>query len=98
MLIPAESRAGEFVTLTQFSLWSDTYGEDTIRITSSVGISNPEGCTDPDSYFVRSTLSSTVKSRIYSTLLAAKMGGKSVNVFLDGCESSRPGISTVVIE
>ncbi len=98
LLIANQSHAAEFVTLTQFSLWSDTYGEDTIRITAAGGVPNPEGCHDADSYFVKSTLSTTVKMRIYNTLLAAKMGEKPIKIYLDGCESSRPAVSTVIIE
>jgi hypothetical protein len=82
-----------------FSIWSGAYDADVIRIGGvSASITNPAGCADPDSYMVRTTLTKETKARIYATLLLAKAIGKSVTIWVNGCESARPAIETVIIE
>ena len=85
--------AGEWVDLTGFYLWSNTYLLDVIRVEVGGVIQNPGGCSDPDSYMVLTTLSAEAKQRIYSTLLAAKLAGRPVRLRVDGCESNKPPLS-----
>jgi hypothetical protein len=83
------------VKLDDFKLWSTTYGKDTIRV---LPIGQPvvaSECADPDSYMVSTSLTEPAIARIYSTLLAAKMSGISVELHVDGCEYSRPAIRSV---
>lgn len=49
---------------------------------------------------VSSALSAEVRQRIYSTLLAAKLAGRPVRLYLDtnACESNRPRVNNVTIE
>ena len=90
-----------WVTLSTFTLWSNTYEADTIRV-SAPDYYNPAGavCNNPDSYMVSSTISEQARQRIYSTLLAAKMANKPVNVSLatNTCQEGRPKIINVTID
>jgi hypothetical protein len=98
LAFPALANA-EWTTLPpSFSLWSSTHGADVIRVLVSTTPSNPSGCADNDSYMVRTTLTQEVKSRIYASLLLAKAMGKPAQVWVNGCESARPAIETVVVE
>lgn len=87
-----------WATLTNFTLWSNTHSNSTIRLVVPGALVNPSGCTDPDSYMVQSTLSTDAQKRIYATLLAAKLSGKSVQAWVSGCESNRPAILNVTID
>ena len=87
----------EFITLTSYTLWSNTYNANFIRITDAGTPVNPSGCTDLDSYMVLSTLSKEAQSRIFATLLTAKALNKPVQIFVSGCEQSRPAIQNVTI-
>ncbi|UTW44511.1 hypothetical protein KFE80_08895 [bacterium SCSIO 12696] len=89
--------AGE-VTLENFQLWSTTYGNDVIRVLPVGATVIADGCTDPDSYMVKTSLPEAVKARIYSTLLAAKMAGKTVKITTSACEDNRPAINNVILE
>jgi len=89
--------AGEWVDLTDFYLWSNTYLLDIIRVQVGGTVQNPSGCSDSDSYMVLTTLSEEAKQRIYSTLLAAKLAGRPVRLRIDGCESNKPAIISVVL-
>lgn len=89
--------AGKWVDLTDFYLWSNTYLLDVIRVEVGGAIQNPGGCSDPDSCMVLTTLSEEAKQRIYSTLLAAKLAGRPVRLRVDGCESDKPTIISVVL-
>lgn len=95
-LLSLNATASE-VVLDKFQLWSTTNGDDLIRVipTGTAVVAN--GCSDPDSYFVKSTLSETVKDRIYNTLLSAKLSKQAVTIKLSGCETNRPAIDTVII-
>ena len=81
-----------------FQLWATTNGNDAIRVVPVEARINPDGCTDADSYMVKKTLSEASKARIYSALLAAKMGARGVTLQIEGCESARPAIVDVVIK
>jgi hypothetical protein len=93
-----------FVTLSGvYTLWSNTYAGDTIRIVvTSLDYYNPAGsaCTNVDSYMVSSAISAEARQRIYSTLLAAKMAGKPVKLSLDTnyCEQARPRVLNVTLD
>jgi len=76
--------------LTDPVIWSNA--GTAIRV-GMPNIVNNWACTDPDSYFVQSTLSQQVQSRILAVLLTAKALGRPVTVRLDGCESNRPAIT-----
>jgi len=97
MSLPAYS-TDTFVTLTEYELWSNTYNDSQIRILDLDGVSNPESCTDPDSYFIDPATSDVLENRIYSTLLAAKIGNQEVTVVLNSCWSNRPRIINVILE
>jgi hypothetical protein len=90
----------DWVTLpASFTLWPTTYDADIIRVTSvPTPLTNPSGCADTDSYMVRTTLTKEAKSRIYASLMLAKATGKPVTVWVNGCESARPAIETVLVE
>lgn len=98
LLTFAESHA-DMVTVASFSVWSTVYGTDTIRVTSPQ-IVNPAGCSDSDSYLVLSTLCRESNSRIYATLLSAKMQGTGIQLSISPstCESNRPAIDTVILQ
>lgn len=96
-MVYSANATAEFVTLSNFTLWSNTYANAQIRL-SDVGVPiNPSGCTDLDSYMVLSSLSAEIKNRIYSTLLSAKAMNRPVKLWVEGCESNRPAILTVII-
>lgn len=96
----APSARAEWATLpAHFSIWSGNYDADIIRIGGvAPSIANPAGCADPDSYMVRTTLAKETKARIYVSLLLAKAMGKPVTIWVNGCESFRPAIETVIVE
>jgi hypothetical protein len=90
------------VDLSDFQLWSATNGSDLIRvIPKGVPVMTPQinalapACTDNDSYMVKTTIAPAAISRMYSTLLAAKMSAKTVTLVLSGCETNRPAIVSV---
>ncbi|MBQ4831574.1 hypothetical protein J8L84_20050 [Alteromonas sp. MMG017] len=87
------------VEISTFQLWSTTRGLNIIRVipTNSGSLSNPGNCTTLDSYMVRRSLTEEEKSRMYSTLLAAKMAGISVSLEIMGCEENRPAIRDVIL-
>lgn len=90
------------VTTEGFTVWSNTYGSDTIRVFPNDGVYNPAGssCSDPDSYMVSTSLSKEAQQRIYATLMAAVMAKHAVDLILDtnGCEDGRPKILHVAIK
>lgn len=92
-----------FVTLSgACTLWSNTHSNDTIRIVvTPADYYNPAGaiCCDVDSYMVASNISAEARQRIYSTILAAKLAGKAVKLYVDsdGCEQGRPRVLNVTI-
>lgn len=89
-----------WVTLRNFSLWSNTHETDTIRVEVVDGYYNPaQTCSNPDSYMVSSALSFEARSRIYSTLLAATLASKSIVAYINpsSCEKDRPQILNVKI-
>ena len=94
--ISMPARAG-IVNLSSFQLWSTTNGSDVIRVIPDNASVVAEGCNDPDSYMVDTALTDAAKSRIYSTLLAAKMSDKPVRLNIQGCESNRPAINNVIL-
>lgn len=98
LLTFAESHA-DMVTVASFSVWSTVYGTDIVRVTSPY-IVNPAGCSDSDSYMVLSTLSRESKSRVYATLLSAKMQGTGIQLSISPstCESNRPAIDAVILQ
>jgi hypothetical protein len=80
--------------LTDFKVWA-IGSEKNIRVTLTSSVSpanNPAGCTDPDSFFVLSTMAAETQSRIYATLLAARIAEKPVWIRINGCELNRPAI------
>jgi len=98
LLFTAYAHAAGTVYVTNFSVWSNTYNDPTIRVTTGETRFNPESCTDPDSYMVDDTLPDLVKNRIFSTLMAAKMAGKKIRLWISGCYANRPAIKTVILE
>ncbi len=94
--------ADQSITLNDFELWSTTYATDTIRVFPTGIPVNNSSCSgagsNPDSYMVKTTLSPAAISRIYATLLSAKMSGKPVVIYTSGCEDNRPAILTVMIK
>ncbi len=92
------------VTLSPaYTLWSNTYQDNTIRIVLPAGdYYNPAGavCNNVDSYMVSSSITAEARQRIYSTLLAAKLASKPVKLRLDTnvCEQGRPRVLNVTID
>ena len=97
ILSASAQSAGQFVTISNFKLWATTYGNNQIRITS-VTIINPGSCADPDSYVVKSSLTLEEKNRIYGMLLAAVTAKKSVEIWVDGCEGTKPTFHDVLMQ
>ena len=99
LMMPFYSHA-EFVMLEDFTLWSNTYETDTIRVykKDNQPVVNPNSCGDPDSYMVASRLSEDARERIYSSLLAAKMANRTVKIWVSGCERERPAILHVTFD
>lgn len=96
---------GGQVTLTadSYKLWSNTPGSNNvIRISMRAdSVYNPsQNCTDLDSYMVSSVIPEVARQRIYSTLLAAKLAGRPVRLYIDtnACEDKRPRVNNVTIE
>lgn len=87
-----------YITFSNFDLWSNTYLDPTIRIDDKDGEQNPGDCTDPDTYFVATSISQEAQNRIYSTLLAAKLSSKPVTAILNDCLSNRPRIISVILK
>ena len=99
LLSPLNSlAANNFYSMQDFQLWSNTYEWEVIRVIDLNGTQNPEGCSDPDSYFVSQSLSLEAQNRIYSTLLAAKLSGLPIQVVLNGCENTKPRITNVILQ
>ena len=96
-LVALPSYADEFVELSDFQLWSTTNGEDAIRVIPNGVAVRGQGCLDADSYIVKTTLTAPAISRVYATLLAAKMGSKPIKLFIAGCELNRPAIVNAII-
>ena len=98
VLYPAAVSSAEDIALSgnNMGIWTSGNGEDIIRVTTPDKIVNNWGCTDPDSYIVRSTSVTQVKERIYATLLSAKAHGMSLTIRVQGCESDRPAILDVL--
>lgn len=86
-----------WVTVTDYQLWSNFYLGSVIRVEVSGTVENPAGCSNPDSYMVLATLPEAVKQRMYSTLLAATLAGRSVRMRVHGCETDRPAVISVVL-
>ncbi len=90
--------------ITNYQLWSNTYGGNTIRVQVSGGSSeyyNPAvNCTNLDSYMVSDALSKAVQQRIFSVLLAGSLANKPVRLSLatNACEKNRPRILNVTIQ
>ena len=93
-LLDSVALAGSWVSIQNYELWSNTYNDDRIRITG-ITIQNPELCLDADSYMVHNGHPDAIKDRIYSALLSALISGKSIEIYIDGCESNRPRIKNV---
>ncbi len=89
-----------WVDTQDYELWTNTYETEFIRVIPNDGVYNPASCTDPDSYFVSSSLSLEAQQRNYSVLLAAAMAKRPVRLRIDpgSCEGSKPKISNVVIK
>lgn len=89
-----------WLTIDDFTLWSNTYTTDTVRIEIDGDYYNPANCTDTDSMMVAAELSEEARARIYSTLLAAKLSSTPVKLFIDSssCERTRPKVLNVVLE
>ena len=88
--------ANTFVKIKDYTVWSNTYSSDDIRV-SDVTVKNPDECTDPDSYFVASGLSADSKNRIYSALLAAAIADEEITIVINGCQQNRPAILSVLV-
>ena len=95
---PQAFSANNFYFMDNFELWSNTYETDVIRVVDLGGIQNPESCGDPDSYYVSTALSSESQNRIYSTLMAAKISGKTIEIVLNGCEGNKPRLVSVLLK
>ncbi len=91
-------KADAVIDIPDFQLWSTTNGTDIVRVIPNGVAVSAQGCSDPDSYMVKSTLSAASISRIYATLLAAKMASKPVTIVVIGCETNRPAIVNVLIK
>lgn len=91
------SLADGYVEINQYQLWSTINGTNTIRIIPTDSQVDAQECSDPDSYMVKTTLEETAISRIYSSLLTAKMSDKPVKVYIQGCEANRPAIVNVIL-
>ena len=89
--------AGVWVDVSDYRLWSNFYLGNVIRLETSGTIQNPAGCSNPDSYMVLTTLTEEVRQRIYSTLLAATLAGRTVRLRVDGCETDRPAVISAVL-
>lgn len=95
LVISTNLIAGDWHETDSFYLWSNTYQAEIIRVEVPSGIINPSACSDPDSYMVLSSIAESAQQRIYSTLLAAKMAGKKIQLRIDGCESNKPALINV---
>ncbi len=90
-----------WVTAKNFTLWSNTYTSERIRLQVSDGYYNASRrCNNVDSYMVSVTLSKDAQQRIYSTLLSAVLAKRAVRLFIDSntCEGGRPKILNVTIK
>lgn len=100
------------VTLTadSYILWANALGSNNVirMVVKNGDYYNAAGktsagawvCTDVDSYMVSSTLPADARQRIYSTLLAAKLAGKAVRLYVDSntCEDKRPKVYQVTVD
>lgn len=89
--------ASAWVTVANYQLWSNFYLGNIIRVEVGGTVENPAGCSNPDSYMVLTTLPDEVRQRMYSTLLAATLAGRSVRLRVHGCETDRPAVISVVL-
>jgi len=81
-----------------YYLWPGAYANDLIRIQLKAGVANdPDECAveNASNYYLDPSLSKDVIARSYSLLLAAKMSGKPVNAYINGCESGMPSIQSL---
>lgn len=81
-----------------YQLWSNINGGEIIRVIPTGQAVNGQGCVDADSYMVKSTLSPAIISRIYETLLTAKIASRPVTLIVECCQSNRPAIIGVFIK
>ena len=91
------SLADGYVELVEYQLWSTTNGANTIRVIPTGALVDAQGCSDPDSYMVKTTLEEAAINRIYSSLLTAKMSDKPVKIYIQGCEVNRSAIVNVIL-
>ncbi|RZI81336.1 MAG: hypothetical protein EOP38_19645 [Rubrivivax sp.] len=82
------------VVLAAPVVWANSDASNTsIRITTpNQVVPNNWGCTDIDSYMVKSSLPQAVQNRIFSILTLAKATNVPVTIRVDGCEAGRPAI------
>jgi hypothetical protein len=79
------------IVLTTFQVWSSASSDNVIRVTTpGQAIVNPDNCSDPDSYMVRTTMAKEAQARVFAVLLTARAMGTPVTVRISGCESLRP--------
>jgi hypothetical protein len=97
LLLPNPSNANTSVDIINFELWSTTNGLDVIRVVPTSAAVVGIGCSDPDSYLVKTTMSDKSVNRIYATLLTAKISSRQVRLFVSGCELNRPAIVNVIM-
>lgn len=79
------------IDAANIQLWSNINGDNRIRLMAPTVV-NAWGCTDPDSYYVMSTIPQAAQSRIFATILTAKAMNRAVIIRVDGCEDGRPRI------
>lgn len=89
-----------WVTITDYTLWSNTYEKPIIRVQTSLSRYNPAKCHDPDSYLVAEDLPTDVQQRIYSTLLSALLAKRPIRLYIDSasCQIQRPKILNLTIK
>ncbi len=87
------------VELTNFTLWTNHLSLEVIRVSLPSGvISNPSGCSNPDSYYVPIALSAATQQRIYSMLLTAKIVSVPVQIWVNGCEAGADGSRPAIMD
>jgi hypothetical protein len=94
-LMSSVAEAGTWVSINEFWLYASltgSQGDETVRVAPDTPISNPDGCSATDGYVMSSNLSADAQKRIYSILLAAQLGQRSVHVMVNGCHQNRPAI------
>jgi hypothetical protein len=106
-LAHAHDGSDGWVTLNQpYYLWSNTYEDNIIRIMLRVPdyyhpYINTTSCPNSitaDSYMVSTAIPADARQRIFTTLLSAKLAGKPVRLFIDGCQGGLPRVQMVAVE